>query len=317
MIYKLRSNRVRRTYTGGRKLDEFTGIPAPEARMPEDWTASITSALNGNGDPEGIGVTQDGQLLSDIIGADEYPLLVKLLNSDERLVIQAHPTVAFAREYLNSDYGKTECWYFLDCDDDAYVYIGFKEGVTRAKWEQVFLEQDIPSMTGMLHKVPVKKGDFIFVDGGVPHAIGPGCFMIELQEPSDLMVVAERFTPSGREIPARRMDMGLSFSRMMDVYDYTPMSFQELKQRLMPEPKLLSKGVTEILGSTTTDKFRMLRLCDAGSVEIPKKYAVAICISGNGVLNDTTVVRGDRMLLKQESLITFSGTDEFSVVLCY
>ena len=34
--------------------------------------------------------------------------------------------------------------------------------------------------------------------GGVPHAIGGGRFMVELQEPSDLMVVAERLTPSDR-----------------------------------------------------------------------------------------------------------------------
>ena len=60
----------------------------------------------------------------------------------------------------------------------------------------------------MLHRIPVKAGDFVFVDGGVPHAIGGGCFMVELQEPSDLMVVAERFTPSGRRIPDAKLSGG-------------------------------------------------------------------------------------------------------------
>lgn len=317
MIYKLRPNRVHRTYKGGSKIDLFCGCTAPEEMMPEDWTASVTSCYDSNGNTEGIGVTEEGLTMTEIVGDDKYPLLVKLLNSDERLVIQAHPTVEFAKKYLNSDFGKTECWYFLDCAPEAFVYIGFKEGATRAKWERVFNEQDIPAMTAMLHKVPVKKGDFIFVDGGVPHAIGGGCFMIELQEPSDLMVVSERFTPSGRRIPDRRMDMGLSFERMMDVYDYTPMTEQALRKRLMPSPTAISDGVTEILGSATTDKFTMLRLDGEGRVDIPKKYAVAVCTDGQGELNCIKVSAGDRLLIKEEKKLSFIGTDGFSVVVCY
>lgn len=317
MIYKLRPNRVHRTYKGGSKIDAFCGCAAPEAMMPEDWTASVTSCYDSDGNTEGIGVTEDGLKMTEIVGNDKYPLLVKLLNSDERLVIQAHPTVEFAKKYLNSDFGKTECWYFLDCAPEAFVYIGFKEGATRAEWERVFNEQDIPAMTAMLHKVPVKKGDFIFVDGGVPHAIGGGCFMIELQEPSDLMVVSERFTPSGRRIPDRRMDMGLSFERMMDVYDYTPMTEQALRKRLMPSPTPISDGVTEILGRATTDKFVMLRLDGEGKVAAPKKYAVAVCTDGRGELNGVKVTAGDRLLIKEENEICFGGTDGFSVVVCY
>lgn len=319
MIYRLRPNRVHRTYKGGGMIDRFcktTSVVAQEY-MPEDWTASVTSCYDSNGKTEGIGVTEDGVALTDIVGNDEYRLLVKLLNSDERLVIQAHPTVEFAKKHLNSNFGKTECWYFLNCREGAYVYIGFKEGATRERWEQAFKEQDTESMTAMLHKVSVNKGDFIFVDGGVPHAIGPGCFMIELQEPSDLMVVAERFTPSGRRIPDRRMDMGLDFKLMMDVYDYTPMSEEQLKTHLMPEPKPVALGVTEILGSEMTDKFKMLKLDGSGKTPVFGKYAVAVCIGGEGELNGTKVSSGDRLCIKDENKIEFSGDESFSVILCF
>lgn len=316
MIYKLQPNRVHRTYLGGKRIDEFCGADAPEQYMPEDWTASVTSAYDANGNLEGIGVTEDGQLLTDIIGDDNYGLLVKLLNSDERLVIQAHPTVPFARQYLNSDFGKTECWYFLDCEEDAYVLIGFKEGVTRERWEEAFITQDVEAMVSMLHKVPVKNGDFIFVRGGVPHAIGPGCFMVELQEPSDLMVVSERVTPSGRKIPDRRIDMGLPFDKMMDVYDYTPMTPEQLKCELMPKSRVISKGVTEILGEATTDKFKMLKGNGCCEMKIDKKYAVAVCIGGRGKINGKEIKKGDRLFLKDEYSVIFDEITDFSVILC-
>ncbi len=89
--------------------------------------------------------------------------------------------------------------------------------MTRAAWERAVLDSghkehkehkgfvdsvsfvaNANPILSFLHRIPVAPGDFVFVDGGVPHAIGAGCFMVELQEPSDLMVVAERFTPSGR-----------------------------------------------------------------------------------------------------------------------
>ena len=73
----------------------------------------------------------------------------------------------------------------------------------------------------------VAPGDFVFVDGGVPHAIGGGCFMVELQEPSDLMVVAERFTPSGRRIPDAKMHGGVGWERMFDVYEYDGRTYEE------------------------------------------------------------------------------------------
>ena len=196
MVARLLDNRVRRTYLGGGRIDAFTGhAPANDGALrPEDWMASTTTAFNGTLEieGEGLGRLADGRLVKDVVGT--LPILVKLLDSDERLVIQAHPTVPFAKAHMNASVGKTECWYFLPgTAPDACVYLGFRPGVTREKWKAAFERQE--GLLEMLHRVPVKAGDFVFVDGGVPHAIGGGCFIIELQEPSDLMVVAERFTP--------------------------------------------------------------------------------------------------------------------------
>ena len=230
MTTKLRANRVRRTYLGGGRIDAFTGF-APDCSdgvpRPEDWLASTTTAFNGTREiaGEGLGRLEDGRLVKDAVGA--LPILVKLLDSDERLVVQAHPTVPCARATFNSPVGKTECWYFLDgTAPDACVYLGFKPGVTRAAWRAAFEAQR--GILEMLHRVPVRAGDFVFVDGGVPHAIGGGCFMVELQEPSDLMVVAERVTPSGRVLPEAKLHGGVGFEAMFDVYEYAGRTYEDL-----------------------------------------------------------------------------------------
>ncbi len=318
MIKKIKENRVSRTYLGGKNIDKFYGKEeCSSSFFPEDWTASVVSAYNStNGNEEGIGFTSEGEKLTDIVGENKPKILVKLLDSSERLVIQAHPTVPFAKEFLNSDFGKTECWYFLDCEEDACVYIGFKEGVDRKAWENAFYTDNSEKMLAMLHRLPVKKGDFVFVDGGVPHAIGKGCFMIELQEPSDLMVVNERFTPSGREIPEQRLTCGLSFDKMFDVYDYTGYSFEELKSKYCPPKKEIGNNLFQILGDDLTDKFKMYSLKRDAVLRAEKKYQIAIVISGEGHINGIACQKADRLFLMDEKEISIQGTEDFEVIVC-
>ena len=135
---------------------------------------------------------------------------------------------------------------------DACVYLGFKPGITRDGWRRAFEAQE--GLLECLQKIPVIAGDFVFVDGGVPHAIGAGCFMVELQEPSDLMVVAERVTPSGRRIPDGKIFCGLDFEGMLDVYGYNGLSFEEACARYVRRGADIpaSESVARILGSDVT-----------------------------------------------------------------
>lgn len=318
MIKKIRENRVSRTYLGGAKIDEFYGREdCSDSYLPEDWTASAVSAYNGaGGKEEGIGITYDGVPITDIVGEDKLPILVKLLNSAERLAVQAHPTVQFAKKYLNSSVGKTECWYFLDCTDEACVYIGFKEGIKKQDWIDVFLNNDSERMLSMLNCLPVKKGDFVFVSGGMPHAIGKGCFMVELQEPSDFTVINERFTSSGREIPEQRLHMGLGLEKMFDVYDYTGYSMALLREKCCPVRKKMSERLYEIVGPEFTDKFSMYVMKAGAILETKKKYRIAIVTSGRGCICSEAVQRGDRIFIAEEKRIYTDGDENFEVVVC-
>ena len=330
MISKLQQNRVRRSYLGGARIDAFcrenrkSKVEGPCAQptlnsqlstfnsqdgaqpRPEDWLASTTQAFNGSLEieGEGLGRLEDGRLVRDAVGA--LPILVKLLDSDERLVVQAHPTVPCAECLFNSHVGKTECWYFLPgTAPDACVYLGFKPGITREMWEKVVMSpEQAGDITSWLHRIPVSPGDFVFGDGGVPHAIGGGCFMIELQEPSGLMVVAERFTPSGRRIPDAKMPGGIGWERMYEVYEYEGRNFEETCA------KYVRRGCASarICGPEFTDKFEMWRIAGGGKVALDGASAVAVVTDGEGSLNGLAVQRGDRLVVSGESTLRAEGT---------
>ena len=331
--------------------------------------ASTTTAFNGTLEikGEGLGRLEDGRLVKDVVGT--LPILVKLLDSDERLVIQAHPTVPCAKRLFNSPVGKTECWYFLDgTSPDACVYLGFKPGITRAAWEEAFWggsrscataaetaaphtggsqlvataagaincappatdaqERVPPELLSFLHRIPVKAGDFVFVDGGMPHAIGGGCFMIELQEPSDLMVVAERVTPSGRRIPDAKMHGGVGWEKMFEVYEYEGLTYEEVCARYVKRAAGGSRCCTtaaemaaphadaqervppvkQILGPELTDKFAMWRVAGGGILSLPRDRAVAVVTEGAGEVNGLAVKKGDRLVVSGERQLVVSGT---------
>ena len=316
MTTKLRANRVRRTYLGGGRIDAFTGF-APDCSdgvpRPEDWLASTTTAFNGTREiaGEGLGRLEDGRLVKEAVGA--LPILVKLLDSDERLVVQAHPTVPCARATFNSPVGKTECWYFLDgTAPDACVYLGFKPGVTRAAWRAAFEAQR--GILEMLHRVPVRAGDFVFVDGGVPHAIGGGCFMVELQEPSDLMVVAERVTPSGRTIPEAKLHGGVGFEAMFDVYEYAGRTYEDLCAAYVRRKAGPAGPVERILGPELTEKFAMWRVAGGGRLALARPACVAVVTDGAGTVNGVAVQKGDRLVVAGEAAVAVDGAVE--VVVC-
>lgn len=315
MIVKFKENRVRRAYIGGARIDRFLGKESPQdGRYPEQWLASAVEAFNPDmpKEGEGISLTAEGEsfrvLLEkrgrELLGkrcfekdGGKTSMLVKLLDSKERLVIQCHPTAAFARERMGSPFGKAECWYILDAEADACVYLGFKEGVTRERWKSLFLAQDIEGMLSCLHKFPVNAGDLWFVAGGVPHAIGGGSFMIELQEPSDLMVIPERVTPSGIVLAEQKLHGGLGFEGMLDVYSYGGLSEEETRKRYFRHPESVQNRLVPIVDSSLTDQFSMgrLRVLGEASVSLLDSYAVAIVTEGEGEL----LCEGERITLKR------------------
>ena len=326
MIYKLLPTRVFRAYYGGKNIDLITGVKDPKnTRFPEDWLASVTKAFNPGRDAlnEGLSKTEDGRLLRDIIESnkeqmigkrDSMSILFKLLDAAERLVIQAHPTSEFAKKYFNSQYGKTECWYILN--DGGYVYLGFKNGMTKKYMKQLFLKQDVEGMLSAMHRFEVKKGDFIFVAGGIPHAIGKGCFLAELQEPTDLMVIPEKVTPSGVVLSEEKIHGGLGFDKMFDCFSYEGLNQEETRKKYFKIPKRINDSVKIIADEEITDKFKLYEIeADGEYVYEMMSYGIALVIEGQGQISGIQVKHGDRVFIPEnEKKIKIEG--KIKILLC-
>ena len=98
-----------------------------------------------------------------------FPLLAKILDARETLSVQVHPPESVASRLRGEP--KTEMWYVMDALPQACLYAGFRPGVGRRQFEQAL---DSGGVEDLLHRIPVKKGDAIFIPSGRCHAIGGG-----------------------------------------------------------------------------------------------------------------------------------------------
>lgn len=114
-------------------------------------------------------------------GYDYFPLLIKLIDAKGDLSVQVHPSDEYALIH-EGEYGKTEMWYILDCDEGACLYYGFSRDVSREEYECAIKEE---RLCELLNRVPVKRGDVFFIPAGTVHAIGAGIVICEIQQNSN------------------------------------------------------------------------------------------------------------------------------------
>lgn len=184
--------RFRPTYQtvvwGGRRMATWRG-DLPSGPIGESWDIADHA--------RGMSVVTDGPLagttLRDLtrqygkqlvgpryVGGD-FPLMVKLIDANERLSIQVHPDDRLAKELNVGERGKTECWYLLD--DGGELFVGTKPGVTR----DIFSAQRINgTLAETLNRFVTKTGDFFFIPARTVHALGAGCLIYEIQQTCDV-----------------------------------------------------------------------------------------------------------------------------------
>lgn len=115
-------------------------------------------------------------------GYESIPLLIKKITAQEALSVQVHPDDRYAQEKEGCS-GKTEMWYVLDCEPDAYLYYGLKHRISTNE----FLKRiQNGTITEVCRKVSVKKGDVFYIPAGLLHAIGKGITVVEIQQSSNI-----------------------------------------------------------------------------------------------------------------------------------
>jgi mannose-6-phosphate isomerase len=356
MPLKLSRTRVWRTYHGGKLLDQFQGAEDPQdSSFPEEWIASVTQARNTGREHvahEGLSRVlkadgSHGSLLRDVVAAqpraalgsahvdhfgESTGLLVKLLDSSERLTIQVHPDRTAAREVFGSRFGKTEAWYILGGraidGEEPYVLFGFKPGVTRAAWRRLFENQDIEGMIGNLHRFPARPGQVFLITGGVPHAIGPGCFLVEVQEPTDYSIRPERTTPAGREIPDEMCHQGAGFDRMFDIFHYDGAEQDEIAGRYCPPERTVRGGTDsvdrQLVGYDHGAPFAMHLVSVSTEYRFAGRgqFATAVVLEGVGDLPEygLSLRAADELFFPAAAgdfTIRSTGADPLRLAICY
>jgi len=311
-LFELPPNRVWRAYTGGKLLDGIEGKTEPcDSNFPEDWIGSATRATNAGREDidEGAGIARgadgvevriDSLLAQDpggVLGLAHvaafgvHPqLLVKYLDSAVRLHLQAHPSVAWSRQHLGDDKGKTEAWWILGCrGPDPYVHIGFQRPPEPGAWGRMMKDQDIAAMLACFDKIPVVPGEVLLIPGGTPHAIGEGVFLLEVQEPTDYVVKTE-FEVAGIRLDEQAATMRRGVEGVLDLFDYTAYSSAAVKAAFGPRPRVLAEtesGREEmLLGPPQTDRFELRRIEVEGTFQAAtdSRYSILVVLEGGGAI---------------------------------
>lgn len=110
-----------------------------------------------------------------------FPLLVKIIDANSDLSVQVHPDDIYARHHEEGELGKTECWYVVDCDEDAELVYGHHANSR----EQLKKMMDEGQWKELLRTVKIHPGDFIYVPSGTVHALPAGALILETQQSSD------------------------------------------------------------------------------------------------------------------------------------
>lgn len=173
---------------GGRDLESFRSN-LPQGDIGESW--DIACHQNGmgiveNGEFKGLDFNElINRLGKDLVGEkvskDKFPLLLKLINSKDKLSVQVHPGDEYAAKYEN-EFGKTEAWYVMDAKEGASLIVGTKD-CSKEDFEKAIKENKVEDC---LNKIEVKKGDCFLINSGLVHAICEGVIIAEIQQNSDV-----------------------------------------------------------------------------------------------------------------------------------
>lgn len=289
---------------GGNQLNSVLPKEFQIENLGEIWCLSGVSgnvsvvkngSLKGKNLNEIIEIFQDkllGKNVSEKFGID-FPLLIKFLDAAQPLSVQVHPNDEIAKRLHNS-FGKSEMWYVMNADENAEIIIGFEEGIKKEDYSEHLKNETLEEI---LHKVPVAKGDAVYIPAGRVHAIGKGIVLAEIQQTSDVTYRIYDYNRIDKDGEKRELHTDLA----LEAIDFK--SIKEIKTNYKKKENKFS----ELIDSPyfTTQIFEGNK-----SVEINgnDEFKIYICIEGNANFktdNSTTELNKYECLLMPACINSF------------
>lgn len=224
----------------GTKLKDVYHKKTELSRVAESWElACHKEGMSKIANGPYAGKTFRDYLLAEgsrVLGAEaiDLPLLVKIIDTADSLSIQVHPNGAYAAEHEGGQDGKTELWYIMDCAPDAGLFYGFRKEIS--KEEFVRRAQD-GTITEVLNRVTVKKGDALLIAPGVVHAIGKDMTVAEIGTNSN---ITYRIYDFGR-LDAQGNPRALHIEKAAEVLDFSRQNIDDLEKPLDCGPFTVEK----------------------------------------------------------------------------
>lgn len=266
-----------------------------EISAVEDFVSVVKNGfLQGNSLDEIVEIYM-GELVGDDIYikyGDEFPLLIKFIDANEKLSIQVHPDNDTAR-YRHYAYGKTEMWYVVDAEPEAELVMGLKETISK----KTLLEKiETNTLIESLNFEKVKNGDVFYIPSGRIHAIGKGIAVVEIQQTSDItyrLYDWDRMDLDGkpREL---HIDLALQVAELSkkDSYKIQYTDFENERNKLVECPFFTTNLIN--LNADTEMNYSKLN-----------SFVIYICLDGEfDIIYDdnrkVNVVKGETVLIPAE-----------------
>lgn len=295
-MYILKLQPVFKDYLwGGTKLRDEYGFASSLDKLAEGWMLSCHKDGENtieNGELKGKTLTEVVKENPEFLGEngkkfEYFPILIKLIDAKNDLSVQVHPDNEYAMR-VEKEYGKTECWYILDCDEGAELIYGFNREISQEEFRKgiennTFLET--------VNKVKVKKGDLFFIEAGTLHAIGKGILLAEIQQNSNTTYRVYDYGRLGADGKPRELHV----DKAIDVTNCVPPT-----RPVTPEGEEKHfDGYTEQL-LTKCDLFNVEKVTVNGEFigNADRASFVSVLVTdGNGEIDGIEIKKGDSLFI--------------------
>ncbi len=292
---------------GGNRMRNEYGYDIPGDDTGECWAISAHPNGDGviaNGTYAGWNLSRLWAEHRELFGnqkGEVFPLLTKIIDAKNDLSIQVHPDDVYAKEHENGSLGKMECWYILDCDEDASIVIGHHAN-TKEELEQMIADK---RWKDLIREIPIQKGDFFQISPGTVHAIKGGTLILETQQNSDITYRLYDYDrlQNGKLRP-------LHIKQSIDVIE-VPFREPELHRE---------RGTTRNTWWNTLVSCEYYTVWKADVHETETLYMdhdflLGSCIEGSVTIGDVSIKKGDHFILPSgfpQSAVTGNATFIFS-----